>query len=73
MTARDSALERERIATARDLLHARPARKARSWPAVAAAAFMAFCALALAASMLVAPVFNRPRPPVETVADVELR
>jgi hypothetical protein len=53
------------MATARDLLRARPARQPRSWPAVAAAAFMAACALVLAASMVVAPLFNRP-PPVES-------
>jgi hypothetical protein len=53
------------MAAARSLLRRRPPRKARSWPAVAAAAFMAFCALALAASMLVVPMFDKPKPSVE--------
>jgi ferric-dicitrate binding protein FerR (iron transport regulator) len=62
MTAGDSGLERERLAAARDLLHARPPRRERAWPALAAAAFAAFCALVLAASMLIGPTFNRSEP-----------
>ena len=62
MTARDSGLEREQLAMARELLRARPGRKERTWPALAAAAFAAFCALVLAASMLIAPTFNRSEP-----------
>jgi hypothetical protein len=63
MTARDSSLERERLAAARSLMRPRPARKERSWPAVAAAAFMAFCALALAASVVIGPFIPKPAAP----------
>jgi hypothetical protein len=65
MTARDSGLEPNRLAAARELLHGEPTRKERTWPALAAAAFAAFCALALAASMLVAPTFRNAEPPIQ--------
>jgi hypothetical protein len=55
-----SALQPERLAAARALLKPHPARKARTWPALAAAAFAALSALVLAASTILAPPASKP-------------
>ena len=60
MASSRSALQPERLAAARALLKQRPQRKARTWPALAAAAFAALCALTLAASMILAPPALKP-------------
>jgi hypothetical protein len=60
MASPQTALQPERLAAARALLRERPKRKARTWPALAAAAFAALCALTLAASMILAPPALKP-------------
>ena len=60
MSKRPSALDCERLAMARALLKERPIRKARTWPALAAAAFAALSALVLAGSMILAPPALQP-------------
>jgi hypothetical protein len=52
-----SALDRRKIALARNLL-VDPRPPQRLWPVVAAAAFAAFSALALAATTIMAPPVN---------------
>ncbi|MEH6676497.1 hypothetical protein [Phenylobacterium sp.] len=54
MTAADSALDHDALAEARSLL-ATPAASERVWPVLAAAAFAAVAALALAGAMITAP------------------
>lgn len=54
MTVADSALDPEALAEARSLLAA-PAPSERLWPVLAAAAFAAVAALALAGAMITAP------------------
>ncbi len=54
MTAADSALDQDALAEARSLLTT-PAPRERLWPVLAAAAFAAVAALALAGAMITAP------------------
>jgi len=54
MSLTDSALDSDAIAQARTLLAPAP-KKERLWPMVAAAAFAAVAALALAGAMITAP------------------
>ncbi|WP_300579367.1 hypothetical protein [Phenylobacterium sp.] len=54
MTVADSALDPDALAQARRLL-ATPAPSERLWPVLAAAAFAAVAALALAGAMITAP------------------
>lgn len=55
MADRDSALDPAQIAKARALLAKTQPGAEPVWPALAAAAFAAFCALALAAAVITAP------------------
>jgi hypothetical protein len=55
MAAADSALDPDALALARTLLAPQARRPPRAWPALAAAAFAAICALSLAVAMVVAP------------------
>ena len=62
MSVTDSALDSEAMAQARSLLSPPPVRE-RLWPVVAAAAFAAVAALALAGAMITAPpVVSQPMP-----------
>ncbi len=54
MDVADSALDGDALAQARALL-ARPVERERLWPTLAAAAFAAVSALALATAMVMAP------------------
>lgn len=54
MASSDSVIDAEAIAYVRGLLKP-PIRRERTWPALAAAAFAAFTALACAFTMLLAP------------------
>ncbi|WP_133254281.1 hypothetical protein [Phenylobacterium deserti] len=54
METNDSALNPEEMARARKLLRSKP-KVERMWPVVAAAGFAAFCALAFATAMIMAP------------------
>ncbi|WP_331536966.1 hypothetical protein [Phenylobacterium sp.] len=55
MAAADSALDPDALALARALLEPPAPRPPRMWPALAAAAFAAVCALGLAVAMVIAP------------------
>jgi len=55
MAGSDSALDPEALALARRLLAAPETRPPQVWPALAAAAFAAICALSLAVAMVIAP------------------
>lgn len=54
MAMNDSALNPEETARIRALLTPKP-KKERMWPVLAAAFFAAFCALAFATAMILAP------------------
>jgi hypothetical protein len=55
MAAADSALDPEALALARRLLASPEEQPPQVWPALAAAAFAAICALSLAVAMVIAP------------------
>ncbi len=68
MAVADSALDAEELARARALL-ARPVEEARLWPTVAAAAFAAMAAMALATSMVLAPPVTTTHLPAERLGN----
>jgi hypothetical protein len=65
MAASDSALDPEALALARQLLAEPRSRPPQVWPALAAAAFAAICALSLAVAMVIGPPAHPDRSVVE--------